>query len=341
MTRISHIDFPRDTLEAIADSQRRTSTPIMPANGRTRSLSWLSAMMTDFDCLHQHIRALEEFYHGSFAYPRPRRDAWVADQPLQDDAHKTFPYSNRLSDVRIADIADHGPDILTDDELARLFLNPFALYDLFDVIDELNPDAWMEILHATGKKRPAPITVVRSKSPNREPRSTAAVMRLWPIAVGLLIALVGGGLFWSSHTIDKPFETLVAQAETRTLPPRGKLDAVPTASIRSDRKGFASMVALFPNDKPEVFPGSSYDPIAVVPGSPSESPPFPPGLMDATSILIVITEQPAGDVIRRSLSGTTFTPDQKSQLQAFLNAKLAANNYHWVAYSYLELGDKR
>ena len=49
-------------------------------------------------------------------------------------------------------MAEHGPGVLSSDELAVLFLNPYALCDLADLIDFLTPEYWLERLGQVGQE---------------------------------------------------------------------------------------------------------------------------------------------------------------------------------------------
>ena len=152
------------------------------------------------------------------------------------------------------------------------------------------------------------------------------------LAACLLIGLLGG-LAWNRATDTKPFDVLIAQADTRPVGSRGQPDEGRAVVIQSAHKGFASIVALFKDNSPMVFPSRAAGPLPVPSGALVESPPLPPGLMGATVLLIVITEQPAADVIHQIVAGTAFGPHQIEDLRRLLTEKLQASNYRWVAYA--------
>jgi hypothetical protein len=152
------------------------------------------------------------------------------------------------------------------------------------------------------------------------------------LAACLAIGLVGG-LAWNRSRDNKPFEVLVAQADSRSVGARGQPDEGKAVAIQSARKGFASVIALFNDKSPMVFPSRAAGAVPVLPGERVQSPPLPPGLSGAAVLLIVITEQPAAEVIRQSTEGMNFGPSQVGELQRILTEKLEASNYHWVAFA--------
>jgi len=152
MTTSYATEIPRSLIQEVFQSDQRTrGKPTLPAEQRERAQRWLTRILVDFDALDEHIGMLQSLYSADFCYPRARRDCWTTEQ-LEPSAEPTkFTQSDRLTDDRVSAVADDGINALDDDELARLILNPFALHDLFDVIDELHPDAWMPVIHDIGK----------------------------------------------------------------------------------------------------------------------------------------------------------------------------------------------
>ena len=63
-----------------------------------------------------------------------------------------FPRTDVLADTRILAISESGVEVLSDDEVVELLLNPFALFDLFDVIGELGPDTWLPLMQEVGRE---------------------------------------------------------------------------------------------------------------------------------------------------------------------------------------------
>ena len=144
---------PRDLLRVLFDSDRATNgSPALPDGGREEALSWLRRAFVDFEALEQHLLFLRELYDAPFSFPRPRRDCWTAEQLQAPTEPTKFRHVSRLDDERIRAVADEGVDALSDAELAKLLLNPFALFDLFDVIDDLLPEKWQPVMHTVGKE---------------------------------------------------------------------------------------------------------------------------------------------------------------------------------------------
>lgn len=339
-------ELPRDLIESVFHSDRTTGgRATLPAGGRDRALAWLRRALVDFASLEQHLALLQEYYDAPFRFPRPRRDCWTAEQLLPHAGPTKFQHTDRLPDERVAAVADQGIEAFSDQELAGVLLNPFALYDLFDVIDDLQPEHWLADFHRLGKEllavnatsRPSSGVAVGAVSATRSARRFLPRLKtVAALAACLLVGLLVG-VTWMRGGRSKPFEVLVAQAEMKSTLPRGGSGKVPAVVIHSDRKGFASVVALFPRDAPFVFPSVASGSIPVQPGEAAASPPLPPGLEEAKALFIVVTEQPASEVIHRALEGTKFAPDQIDQVQALLAEKLAMSNYHWAAFSKVAL----
>ena len=123
-------------------------TPSLRPDNRALAIHWLQRLLVDFDALDQHIALLQKLYVAPFQYPRPRRDRWDMDQLLDPPADSNFTHVDRLPDEQVTAILDKGVDALADDELGTLLLNPYALFDLYDCIDDVQPEYWMDALHA-------------------------------------------------------------------------------------------------------------------------------------------------------------------------------------------------
>jgi len=127
----------------------------LSAEQRAQTVNWLRQVLLDFEALDQHIGLLEELYGIPFRYSRPRRYCLPAmDIP---DSESTLPTTfldcERLPDVQVTAILNEGIECFQakkDSELQQLLLNPVALFDLFDVIDELQPDRWLEEMTQLG-----------------------------------------------------------------------------------------------------------------------------------------------------------------------------------------------
>jgi hypothetical protein len=121
-----------------------------------------------------------------------------------------------------------------------------------------------------------------------------------------------------------------ATAVTELVGARG-LDRVLEIRITSPIAGFATVVALIPNRRPQAFPVLGGDDIPVAAGTPSQGVSLP----DATMcVVFVVTETPAGEPIRRMLSEnkvTKYSPEQDSQLRNDLQELLIAKGYHRIA----------
>ena len=66
-----------------------------------------------------------------------------------------FRHSAVLEERLAQGVLEGGVDRLPDGELARLLLNPYALWDLADLISTLLPDYWLDRMEEQGS-RPRP-----------------------------------------------------------------------------------------------------------------------------------------------------------------------------------------
>ena len=140
--------FPEALIRKLYDADEASSDrPALPKDSREPALAWLRRALVDFDALDQHIGLLQRLYASPFQYPRPRRDGWDPGQAIERPADSTFTHSEPLDDERITAILDQGIDCLADYELFQLLLNPYALFDLFDCIDDVQPDYWLDAIH--------------------------------------------------------------------------------------------------------------------------------------------------------------------------------------------------
>ena len=139
-------EFPEGLVQALWERDRATgSTFLQSEDERRQVIEWLRRVFVDFTALNDHIRRLEKLYGATFQFPPSRRDRWDGDEA--PTISNEFPYREPLTDARIAGLADSGVECLDNVELGTLMLNPLALFDIHDVIDDLLPEYWVPILH--------------------------------------------------------------------------------------------------------------------------------------------------------------------------------------------------
>jgi hypothetical protein len=147
--------IPESLIQELFESDRLScGTPKLPPEKREVAIKWLRRVLVDFEALDKHIAFLQKLYRSSFQYPRPRRDQWDVEQPLDPPTNSEFTHVDRISDDRLATILDEGVDDLSDEEIGALLLNPYALFDLFDVIDDVQPEYWLDAIHDLVAARP-------------------------------------------------------------------------------------------------------------------------------------------------------------------------------------------
>ena len=199
-----------------ASDQATNGQPVLPQESepRRKLLDWTRRILVDYPSLDEHIRFLQELYQSPFCYARSRGDRSAGMSEKQPDDNR-FRYTDCLADETIVAVADQGLDGFAnpDTEIARLLMNPYALFDLHDALNELYPEAWYGVMHEVGRElvmretgtehfRPGPPV------PKPEPRDLPVPSGLevppgksqrrwqpWAIAAGLLVLLGTGSIF--------------------------------------------------------------------------------------------------------------------------------------------------
>lgn len=173
------MDLPESSIRNLFESDRRLNgEPVVAQSERPVILGWLRRVLIEFAALERHVTLLQQLYASRFSYPRPRRDRWDVDQPLQEPADSQFTHDEPLPDDRVLAILNEGVDTLDGEELARLTLNPVALFDLYDCIDEVQPDYWLNVTHDFVKAR-APESASRltpKATESHEPEAASSLL---------------------------------------------------------------------------------------------------------------------------------------------------------------------
>jgi hypothetical protein len=101
--------------------------------------------------------------------------------------------------------------------------------------------------------------------------------------------------------------------------------------VKGPFDGFVTVLALAPDRKQRVFPEFGADDKPVASGADADGIPVPE---DTTRVLIVVTETPAGEPIRRAFEGKNarrFSPDQEGELRREVEELLRKKGYRRVA----------
>lgn len=131
-------------MSLIESDRASNGKPTFSAEQRPVADAWLRRILVDAGSLDRHISLLQEQYGSPFRYSRPRRDRLILEnKPIPAEGSK-FTHTGLLPDDRVTAVLDQGVDALSGDEVAWLLTNPYGLCDLYDVIDEVQPDRWLE-----------------------------------------------------------------------------------------------------------------------------------------------------------------------------------------------------
>jgi hypothetical protein len=152
-------DAQRDLVEWlwISDSQTNGEPQLKPEQV-DQAREYLEDLLMDVLPRLAHVRLLEKYYKAKFDPPLPRRlfpgENLPAPPPPAGFRH------NQLLPPEVARaVAEQGPNARIDDqpalpdsELAKLLLNPLALWDVSDLIDTLLPRYWDARMDAIGRR---------------------------------------------------------------------------------------------------------------------------------------------------------------------------------------------
>jgi hypothetical protein len=99
--------------------------------------------------LQQHVAGLEKLYQARFIAPLPRSWRRGAAPPVQSPP-AGFRHSAVLEEPLALAVLEGGVERLPASDLARLLLNPCALWDLSDLISTVLPDYWLDRMDERG-----------------------------------------------------------------------------------------------------------------------------------------------------------------------------------------------
>jgi len=200
---------PKGLIDLIYNSDQSTKgQPVLPDDKIEEALGWLRRIVLDFDALDAHIGVLQELYDSSFRYPRMRRDQLPELQPAAAEAIR-FTYHSPLEEGRVLAILEGGPNVLRPGEtnrheLPKLLLNPVALHDLFDVINDLLPEKWLPEMQRIGRELYQREVTPAGASP-RKPKSAKHWVTLAGVAATVILPLLGavGVIIWQRNETQR------------------------------------------------------------------------------------------------------------------------------------------
>jgi hypothetical protein len=141
----------RNLLAQLQRSDEETGgCPVLPTEQVGLARAWLARVLLESDPWIAHIGLLEEFYQARFYQPLPRPLTEL--QPfIRPDAALGFRHNQLLPADEARALAEKGPDEYPPEKLARLLLNPLALWDASDLINTFLPDYWLPRLDELGR----------------------------------------------------------------------------------------------------------------------------------------------------------------------------------------------
>jgi hypothetical protein len=130
--------------------EETNGSPVLPAEQLGLARAWLARVLLEPDPWIAHIRQLEHFYQARFSTPLPRiLTEW---RPyIRPDTAVGFRHTQLLPESEARALAEKGPDDYPPEKLARLLLNPVALWDVSDLISTFLPDYWLPRMDELGR----------------------------------------------------------------------------------------------------------------------------------------------------------------------------------------------
>lgn len=310
---------------------------VIPPGRREELVSALACMMVDGEELDAYVEELR----------RARTTHGIHLELLERP-------SGELPDEAVA---TGGFGVLSDEQIAEIAIDPPALRTLAAYLwgrldpesDEPAPergDWWWEavtsgelvhpglarrvIANASEPAVSAPkeeqVIPFDSAGTAHRPRATRWLGQAAALAASLLV-----GVFLGRTAFDGGGEgserSDLASASPVYGPGRGTERDV-GVRFTSGLQGFATVVALSPENRPEVFPALGRDDVPVQTGATTEFGPLPPGTKEA---LVIVTETPAADPIRRALRERNDETGDVSGIPAFLESYLRTKGYRRIA----------
>jgi hypothetical protein len=134
----------------LASDEATQGRPQLPPETLELAREYLALLLMDVRVEKPHFKTLQEHYRAKFRYPLARC-FWQGDPRPATEVAVGFRHNQFLAEQTAQAVAERGPGVLSADELAALLLNPYALWDLSDLIDELEPEFWRERMQQVGQ----------------------------------------------------------------------------------------------------------------------------------------------------------------------------------------------
>jgi hypothetical protein len=133
---------------------RTGGRPSMREEDDEYAREWLVEVLLDTLARLAHTGELKRRYGGVFRAPRVRLEWPESGRPAEPAPDRLFRHHDLLAPEEAEAVAERGvgPDVLVADALARLLLNPYALWDLADLIDATLPAWWDDPMRQRGER---------------------------------------------------------------------------------------------------------------------------------------------------------------------------------------------
>lgn len=333
--RLELASLAEHLVRGFVDSGKRQ--PVIPPGRRDELIFALARMMVDGETLDKYVEQLRRARttHGIHLALLERPSGELPDE----------------------EIARGGFGVLTDEQIAEIAIDPPALRTLAAYLwGELDPESdepapergdwWWEAVTSGELDYPglARRVIANASESAADAREDAKVIpfgsprtanRPWgnrwlgqaaAIAASLLL-----GVFLGRTAFDGGGEGNagypLASASPVYGPGRGTERDL-GVRFESGLRGFATVIALSPGNRPEVFPALGRDDVAVQTRVPTEFSPLPAGTKEA---LVVVTETPAADPVRRALRDRSDETGDASSLLTFLEPRLRTKGYRRIS----------
>jgi hypothetical protein len=125
--------------------------PHLPPEKVEQARDYLALLLVESRAEFAHVDLLQEFYRAKFRSPLSRW-FWDGGPRPRFEIAAAFRHNRFLPEEKARAVAEHGPRVLSADELAALLLNPYALWDIADLIRFSFPDYWLPRLQQVAQE---------------------------------------------------------------------------------------------------------------------------------------------------------------------------------------------
>jgi len=136
-------------ISAMVKRYQRNPSVELSESEREQTDSLLECAAVDFELLRVVCCCVADSFDGKEPLRFPNKWTSKLTEAIAPQCSR-LPIRNRLPEERLLDALENGIRVLSDEEAIDLMVNPVAMCDLFETIDEVLPDAWLGVMQEVG-----------------------------------------------------------------------------------------------------------------------------------------------------------------------------------------------